>query len=312
METLLATLKALGDATRLRLVDVLQSGAFNVNELVGILGVGQSRVSRHLKILLDAGLVDARREGTWVYYTLSEEWSGQGNGERPRRFLRLLAREIASGDPGARTAIESCLLERRRRSEEFFRDVAETWDAHRDSLQGSPVHLLPLVEAVGRAGTVVDLGTGTGVLLARLSPLAERVIGIDSSEEMLQVARRKVAEEGLPNVELRLGSLEHLPVPDAEANAMVANMVLHHVARPPDALREVHRGLCPGGRLVLADFEAHGQESYREQLGDLWLGFERRDLERWLDATEFDVEHARRIPGEGGRPAVMLFQARRR
>lgn len=310
MDALLPTFKALADASRLRLLRVLRRGSFNVNELVGIVGMGQSRVSRHLKILLDAGLVVARREGTWMYYTLSERWN---DGDRS---LATIAGEIAASDElssfGDDEGVASCLEGRRREAERFFRDVAESFDARRDSVEGPQHYLDDLVSQLDPHGTVVDLGTGTGVLLPRLSKRAGHVVAVDATPEMLAEARRRVTGDRLENVELRLGALEHLPVSDQEADAMVANMVLHHVGHPPDALVEIHRGLRPGGQLLLADLAAHRDESYREKLGDLWLGFQRRDLERWLVEAELELESLERIRASGRRPAILIVKARRR
>ena len=319
MDPLVPIFKALGDGTRLRVLRVLRTGSFNVNELVSILEIGQSRVSRHLKILLDAGLVSARREGQWVFYTLTGLWSGGANGaSQPGRFLRILSRELDSANDAVdserdQLAVQRCLEERRRRAGTFFRDVADDWDSHRDRIQGPSEHLDQLVHSLeGTVGTVVDLGTGTGVLLERLCARAKQVIGIDAASEMLEVAREKTTRSGIGNVDLRLGTFEHLPLLDGEADVMVANMVLHHVANPPDAIREVHRGLRRGGRFLLADFVAHEEESYREHLGDLWLGFEPHDVERWLDEGEFEIETSAEISGAANRPDLLLLEARKR
>jgi ArsR family transcriptional regulator len=319
MSSLLNTLKALGDETRLRILRVLRLGAFNVNELVGVLGMGQSRVSRHLKILLEADLVTARRQGSWVYYELSGRWS-RAPGGKGADFLRPLAEDLDVEFDGDRQAVDACFQRRREQAAQFFRGVAERWDRHRDQVQGRPRYLDRLAaslrgpsgggEEEQRAGTVVDLGTGTGVLLSRLSPVAERVIGIDQSQEMLRRARQNVTRWGLRNVELRLGALEHLPLCDGEADAMVANMVLHHVADPPQALREVRRGLRAGGKLVLAELATHGEENYREELGDLWLGFERAELERWLLEARLALESCDEERDDPGRPGVLLLVAR--
>lgn len=308
----LTSFKALADETRLRIVAILRSGAFNVNELVRILGMGQSRVSRHLKILSDAELVDARRDGVWVYYRLSELWKGRGSlrGRPHLRYLRVLARELPRGRD--RQAIQGCLRARRERASRFFKGVAPEWDRQRDRVQGRPQHLDDLARDLGRAGTVVDLGTGTGVLLSRLSPRARHVIGVDASSEMLDVARRNVEADGLANVELRLGTLEHLPLADHQADAMVANMVLHHVANPAEVLREVRRGLKPGGLFLLADLAPHAEESYREELGALWLGFERREIEGWLEEADLELTDFREIPHPEGGPAVIVVTARAR
>jgi ArsR family transcriptional regulator len=143
------------------------------------------------------------------------------------------------------------------------------------------------VEAVRPGGTVVDLGTGTGVLLEKLAPRSRRLIGVDASPEMLDVARRHVEAAKLSHVELRLGALEHLPLSDGEADTMVANMVLHHVANPPEVLREIRRGLKPQGRLVVADLEEHAAESFWQTLGAQWPGFRHEDVARWLEAAGF-------------------------
>jgi ArsR family transcriptional regulator len=186
----------------------------------------------------------------------------------------------ANGD-GA--AIRAVLERRRRATSAFFRRAAPEWDALRDVALGPPTHLEKLVELVGRPETVVDLGTGTGVLLERLAPIAHHVIGVDSSPEMLDLARHRAG----PNTELRLGALEHLPLRDGEADAMTANLVLHHLANPPEALREMSRGLRAGGRLVIADLEEHDRESFWQTLGAQWPGFRQEEISHWLANAGF-------------------------
>lgn len=310
MQQLLSSLRALGDETRLRIASVLHAGSFNVNELVGILGMGQSRVSRHLRILLDAGLVQARREGTWVYYLLSERWQGEGpDGDR---LLAELATQLVDALVAERAAIDACFAARRDKAEQFFSDVAAGWDQRRDEIQGPPEYLDRLIGFVGHPGTAVDLGTGTGVLLSRLSPRADRVIGIDASADMLKVARENVHSWGLGNVEFRLGAVEHLPLPDGEADTMVANMVLHHVVQPGQALKEVCRSLASNGRLLVADFSSHENEEYREKLGDLWLGFENEEFEGWLKSADLEIQKYEHLPAEKDRPAIFLAVAGKR
>jgi ubiquinone/menaquinone biosynthesis C-methylase UbiE/DNA-binding transcriptional ArsR family regulator len=338
MDELLATLRALGDPTRLRIAAVLQEGAFNVNELVSILGMGQSRVSRHLKILLDAGLVAARREGTWTYYGLAPAWRAErgreaavdalpqlaGSAESPaessntpraetqRPILVALAAELASRIEAERPRLDTCYDRRRSRAEVFFRGVAPAWDKHRDTVLGPPDYLERLVEDVAGSGVVVDLGTGTGVLVPVLAARVGKVLGIDASAEMLAVARDRTRGAGLHNVEFRLGALEHLPLSDGEADAMVANMVFHHVAEPVAALREVRRGLRAGGKLVVADFLAHGREDYRETLGDLWLGFDPEEFRAWARSAGLEPLAISEIPvALPSDPAVFLFAARK-
>ncbi len=318
MQSCLLTVKALADETRLRIVRILMTGSYNVNEIVSILSMGQSRVSRHLRILSDAGLVRAQRQGTWVYYGLTRLWES----ESETGFLPSFADEL-SADPLQFTAaddrgIRSCLRRRRKQAEQFFSTVAERDDSQRDEIEGPADHhplvgeLLSACSVNRELSTVVDLGTGTGRLLPLLGRNARQVIGIDGAREMLDVARRRSEEAGATEVEFRLGSLEHLPLGDGEADAMVANMVLHHVANPLEVLREVHRGLAPGGLFLLADYQAHERESHREKLGDLWLGFDRNELSGWLELAGFEIETERELAGNRRRPGVFVIAGNRK
>ncbi len=289
MEPVLRTLKAVADPNRLRILRILGSGSFNVAELTGILGVGQSTVSRHLKLLSQAGLVDVRRAGTWAYYSLRP--ADAVNGSRasdvfPPQLLALLDTSWDDAGPDV-VAVERVLRNRRRETSVFFQNAAAGWDRRRDEALGPPLHLDRLLELVGHAGTVVDLGTGTGVLLERLGPHSDRIIGIDASPEMLELARRRAEEARLAGTDLRLGTLEHLPLSDGEADAMVANLVLHHVADPPEVFREIRRGLAGGGRLVLADLKEHDDERFWSSLGARWPGFRPEEVQEWLWAAGF-------------------------
>jgi ArsR family transcriptional regulator len=278
MNNALRALKGAADPNRLRILRILREGPFNVAELTDILEVGQSTVSRHLRILSEAGLVGVRRAGTWSWYSLAA-----GNGQFPGALLQLLAEDgppLADSDDAP--AVERVLALRRRNTSEFFRRTAGDWDRVREKTLGPPVHLDRLLARVGRPATAVDLGTGTGVLLERIAAAAERVIGVDASPEMLEEAQRRIRAAALTNTELRLGTLEHLPLGDAEADTMVANMVLHHVADVPGVLREIRRALAPGGRLLIADLEEHADESFWRALGAQWPGFRLADLEEWL------------------------------
>ncbi len=316
MQSCLSTVKALADETRLRILRILMTGTYNVNELVAILAMGQSRVSRHLRILSDAGLVRPRRQGTWVYYGLTGLWEG----ETRSGFLPSFADELSANPLPLAGAddrgIKACLGRRRKQAEQFFSSVAERADSQRDEIEGPAGHHSVIVELLGEnngePGTVVDLGTGTGRLLPLLARAARRVIGIDGAREMMDVARRRAEDEGDLEVELRLGSLEHLPLGDGEADAMVANMVLHHVANPQAALREVYRGLAAEGRFLLADYESHEFEFHREKLGDLWLGFDRDELSGWLELAGFEIESERELPGNRRRPGVFVMACKRK
>ncbi len=253
-----------------------------MNELVTVLGTGQSTVSRHLRLLADARLVDCRRTKTWAYYSLAKE----GKGFPARQLAELESEWNGSPNPD-QLAIDSVLARRRESTAAFFRRSATHWDRLRDELVGPPTHLGRLAEIVRGAETIVDLGTGTGVLLERLAPGARRLIGVDASPEMLDVARRRVRDAHLANVDLRLGALEHLPLSDGEASAMVANLVLHHVAEIGPVLREIHRGLGPEGRVVIVELTDAADESFWSVLGAQWPGFRPDDLAAELVSAGF-------------------------
>ena len=307
MDPRLRALKATADPTRLRILRILREGPFAVRELTGILGVGQSSVSRHLRILAEAGLAGVRRAGTWAWYSLPE-----GDVDAfPDGLLRLLA----DGEPplnGDREAVDRVLAERRAATSELFRQRAAEWDRVREDLLVPSPHLDTLAGRLAGSSVVVDLGTGTGALLERLAGANRRVIGVDASAEMLDVARDRVQDIGTERAELRLGTLEHLPLRDAEADAMVAHMVLHHVADPPGVLREIRRGLAPGGRLLIVDLEDGGEPSFWESLGAQWPGFRPEELRGWLNRAGFrDVrfEFAPPVDGREDRPKSFLLEA---
>lgn len=306
MDPTLRTLKGAADANRLRILQILRKGPFNVAELTQILGIGQSTVSRHLRILSDAGLVAVRRAGTWAWYSLAD-----AGGEFPGALLELLAGAGASLN-GDAAALEQALARRRRHTSEFFRRAAPDWDRVREKAFGPPTHLDRLVDRIGTAATAVDLGTGTGVLLERMAAKANRVIGVDASPEMLEEARTRVAEARLPNTELRLGTLEHLPLGDGEADTMVANMVLHHVADVPTVLREIRRALSADGRLVIADLAEHPDDVFWRDIGATWPGFRVADVRSWLEAAGYTGVAVDTIPDRrADRPPLLLVEARR-
>jgi ArsR family transcriptional regulator len=157
--------------------------------------------------------------------------------------------------------------------------------------------------------TVLEIGTGTGGLLIELGGRAEQVIGVDHSPAMLEEAQRRLARNGVNGIELRLGEMTHLPLPDASVGCVVANMVLHHAANPAAVLAEVRRVLAPGGVLLLADLARHEREAAREQLADQWLGFEETELGSWLAASGFERTCCERVEGVPGQETVLVVRA---
>jgi len=273
-------LKALADPGRLLLARLLLEGAFNVTELTDILDARQSTISRHLRILVDAGLAQGRREGRQVFYA----WT---SGLPP--VARQMKSWVSSHGPdlpdSARRRLAVAWERRRDRSAAFFATV-DSADPSAAWL-GSPDCLPDLVAAVPRGAVVADVGTGTGRLLPDLRGRTDRVIGVDASPEMLDQARRRLDAHGISDVDFRLGDMAHLPLQDGEADAVLVNMALHHVPEPVVALRELHRVLSPDGLLLIGDFLPHDEEWMREKLADQWLGFAPSDLSYWLSAAGF-------------------------
>jgi ArsR family transcriptional regulator len=302
---MLDTLKALADPCRLRLTAVLLAGEFTVQELTRIMGMGQSRISRHLKILTEAGVLTVKRQGTWSYYRAGEG-SGFFSAIRPALERELVTLPERNRDLAAVAVV---LEERRRRSQEFFDRHARQWDDLARTLLPVPEYRERLLALIPAGVAVLEIGIGTGGLLKELATRASRVIGVDYSPVMLDEARRRLSVDGNGNIELRLGEMTHLPLPDGAVGCVVANMVLHHAADPAMVLAEIRRVLAPGGVLVLADLARHEREAAREQLADQWLGFEEAELKSWLTAAEFGDVCCERLEGAGGQEAVVVVKA---
>lgn len=304
---MLQTLKALADSNRLRLLAVLARGEFTVQELTAILATGQSRISHHLKILSAADLVMVKRQGTWAYYRLHK-----GNpllGELwPALEKRLDHLAHAASD---RRRLLDVLEDRRRRSQDFFDTHARQWDALVQQVLPVAGYQSQLLGQISPCGVLLEVGAGTGGLLAALRQKAERVLVVDHSPAMLEEALARAEAEQLDGIDFRLGDMSHLPLTDAEADWVMMNMVLHHAAQPRVVLCELFRVLQQGGGLVIADLRRHDQEWVREKMADQWLGFDAQELEEWLTAAGFDRVRIVTVPGEAGELDVLLCIARK-
>jgi ubiquinone/menaquinone biosynthesis C-methylase UbiE/DNA-binding transcriptional ArsR family regulator len=298
-------LTTLADATRGRMLLILERQELTVSELCAVLQLPQSTVSRHLKTLADATWVTSRRDGTSRYYTLALD-----ERDAHTRRLWLLLRERIASTPGAdqdARRLKGVLGRRQTKSEEFFASAAGQWDRLRRDLFGgaSALHALPAL--VDQTWTVGDLGCGTGETSAALAPFIARTIAVDRSGDMLQAARRRLRD--LPNVEIRRGELEALPIADGELDAAVMMLVLHHVPDPGTALREASRALKPGGRVVVCDMLPHDHEEYKQQMGHVWLGFGDDQLRRLLAAAGFDDIRVVPMPVDPEAKGPALFVA---
>ena len=303
---LLTILKALADPSRLRIVGVLLHGPFTVQELTTILGVGQSRISWHLKILAEAGAVGIKRQGTWHYYQLAL-------GESIfKEILPILERDFAS----SATYKEDCQVvaaifeERKTRTKTFFDTVACQWDTLAATLLPVPRYEQALLDEVPACQRLAEVGIGTGSLLLSLEKKANETIGVDHSSAMLGEARKKVQHAGYTDVHFRLGDMHHLPFPDGYLDGVVLNMVLHHAVDPRVVLREMRRVLRPDGALVVAELQTHEQEAARERLADQWLGFDAEELSEWCVAAGFASCTCKPIaPEMSGQTAVQIVRA---
>jgi ubiquinone/menaquinone biosynthesis C-methylase UbiE/DNA-binding transcriptional ArsR family regulator len=302
-------LASLADTTRSRILLLLDRHELTVGELCGIVQLPQSTVSRHLKALADSGWVAARAEGTSNLYTMTSP-----SPDASARRLWLLVREQVGPTPAAeqdQRRLQTTLAERRTKSQEFFSSSAGQWDRMRDELFGDRFHMAALGAFADPAWTVGDLGCGTGQVAASLAPFVARVIAVDASAAMLQAAKKRVV--GFDNIDLRRGQLEELPIDDGRLDAATLMLVLHHVPEPDQAIAEVARVLKPGGRVVIVDMLPHDRESYRQQMGHVWLGFSSEHLERLLGAAGFDT--IRIVPmtpdAKSKGPALFVATARR-
>lgn len=296
--------KALADETRLRLFRLLMSYEFNVNEIVSILGMGQSRISRHLKILTDTGLLNSRRDGSYVYYNSVDS-------NELADLIRFVDRSFSRHNeyPEDRLRSQHLITERKTRMQRFFNDIAEQWDSLKQDVLGGFDLNEKILENVEDSDVAVDLGCGTGELIIALAAKSTRIIGVDSSPNMLKQARMKTASID-DRVDLRLGEMEHLPIRDGEADLAVASMVLHHLVAPAAGIREIYRILKPGGKLLIADFEKHDIEMVREKCGDPWLGFAQGEIEKWLSEAGFTLSGTDRFEVRHGLQVNLFLSAK--
>jgi len=276
--------KALSDSTRMRIVCMLKDSELSVNEIVTILGMGQSRISRHLKILSDCGILECRRDGLWSFYAVASVGAGKqlvdstgflfDNLEETLRDASLAKNAIASRSKGSRS---------------YFNHVARDWDVQRREMLGDIDLNAAIEKLLDKGSLVADLGCGNGDLSVYLSSRGFDVIGVDSSTKMIDAARNR-SQNGKTKVDFRMGELEHLPFRDNEIDAAIVVLALHHVSSPVDAFVELSRVVKKKGTIVIADFEKHTVERMRDVYHDLWLGFSKRELSRWSERAGLSIK----------------------
>lgn len=292
MDALLTGLRACAEPTRLRLLALGARGAFCVVELTDILGQSQPRLSRHLKLLCDAGLLERVREGANVWFTVAPGAA----------LVRDLLARLPEDDPvlaADRRGAARVLAERARVASESFRRQGADWDEMRAlGLPAAEVEaaLLSLLPERG-IGRVLDIGTGTGRLLELLAPRVSAGLGVDASRAMLALARARLAQADLAHLAVRQADMYRLPLPDRAYDLVVLQMVLHYADDPAAVLAEAARVLAPGGRLVVVDLAAHGRDDLAAKLAHRWPGFTDDAVRARLRDAGLRPSHPISVPG---------------
>lgn len=313
MGDLLKLLKSAADETRLRILSVVESEPLSVGEILEILDMGQSRISRHLKILADAGFLESNRAGNRVYYGLSAASRQEPFVQELLANLSATAEDatyrgngLAGGLIQDRRKLTGILELRKKETREHFQKYGRDHDRLQRAYVDADFYRKEIARELGKgAGIVVDLGCGTGELSALISAQARRIIGVDQSTKVLDLARKEC-----PSGDFRLGELEHLPLKNEEADAVVASMVLHHLPDPLTGLREANRVLRKNGALVVADLKQHEDEEAQKELADFWPGFEKSRLETMIRDSGFEITEQRSGKGSG-RLTCLIYRAKK-
>ena len=297
--------RSLGDPTRLRIVALLRLMELSVGELAQVLGQSQPRVSRHVKILIDAGLVERRKEGSWVFLTLADA-------ARIEPLFALLDRWAALDGEDPWTVADAARLaavraDRAAAAERYFASHAKDWDELRSLHIAETEVEAAIARALGEGeiGRLVDIGTGTGRMIELFGPDSRHALGVDRSPEMLRLARVKLAEAGLATAELRQGDMYSLPLASGSADTVILHQVLHYAQQPAAAVEEAARLLGPGGRLLIVDFAPHEREELRSRDAHARLGFADDIMVKYLESAGLEgrvVEHLK-----GGELTVTIW-----
>jgi ubiquinone/menaquinone biosynthesis C-methylase UbiE/DNA-binding HxlR family transcriptional regulator len=298
-------LSVLADPTRSRILLLLDRHELTVGELCSALQLPQSTVSRHLKLLADDGWLVARGESTSRFYRMvasrldpatKDLWS----------LVRAQVSGLVGASQDARRA-ESVLAKRRDKAQVFFLNSSDIWDKMRADMIGARTDLLALLDLLDETWVVGDLGCGAGHISEALAPAVGRVIAVDESGPMLAAAQERLKSH--PNVELRTGTIEALPIDDGALDAAVLFLVAHFITDPTKVMREIRRVLKPHGRLLIVDLMSHDRVEYVVQLGHVWQGFDGEQVKEWLHNAGFVSCRYRPLPDDPDAKGPTLFVA---
>jgi len=297
--------KAMADKSRQNMLCLLSREELSVSELVDLLRLPQSTVSRHLKILRDTQLIVDRKVGQTVYCSMASDPVGDGSG-LSGRLMEWIREQPLSERLAIR--LKGVLRRRSESSEDFFVRIGRRWDMLREESFGRCFHLEALWALLPAHWTVLDVGAGTGYLLPALANRFRRIIAVDAVESMLDAARQRAADRSLTNVDLRRGDLADLPVGAGTVDLALALLVLHHVPSPEDAIGALFRVVRGGGRVLIVEQAAHTNELFRNRMHDRWMGFEPGRLEALLAEAGFlDIECGRLATVDRGDDAPDLY-----
>lgn len=302
-DDVLTFLKAAGEETRLRILALVSEGDLTVSDFVDILGQSQPRISRHLKLMTEAGLVERHREGAWAFFRLAGRGPGAG-------VVAALVSAIHRNDPvlaADRARLAAVRADRARTAETFFARHAAEWDQIRALHADEAEVERAILRAVGDQPiyALLDLGTGTGRMLQIFNGRASRLVGIDSSPAMLQVARANLTKAGVRNVELGQGDLYALPVERNGFDIAIIHQVLHFLDDPARAIREAAAALRPGGKLIIVDFAPHQIEELREKQAHRRLGFKPAEIAALMQEAGLEAISHHDLPPPGGDPSKL-------
>ncbi len=302
---LFSRLSSLADPTRCRLLLLLEEQELAVNELCQAVQLPQSTVSRHLRVLGDDGWIASRANGNSNCYRLHTSVLDPD----ARRLWNVVREQFGNGTAARRDAerIRTVLAGRHSKSQEFFATSAGDWDRLRAELFGAGIEWMALGGLLDPAWVVGDLGAGTGQLAGSIAPLVAKVIAVDESAAMLASAGRRLGHR--PNVDLRLGALEKLPIEAATLDLALIVLVLHHVAEPVRAIREASRTLKPRGRLIVVDMMPHEHTDYRDTMGHQWLGFDADIIGRWFNDAGLETHSYHGLPPQPAARGPLMFVA---
>ncbi len=311
MDRLVSMLRAAGDPTRLRLLLLLRQAELTVSELIEIVGQSQPRVSRHLKLLGEAGLVERFKEGSWVFCRAAD----RGIGAELGAVIAALA--DPEGQEADKARLEHVRKGRAAAAAAYFKSNAAEWERIRalhapdkDVEAAIARHL-----TAGKIESFLDAGTGTGRMLELIAPHAARAIGIDVSPDMLAIARDRLLRENIQNAQVRLGDTYRLPFPNGAAgngfDVVLFHQVLHYLDDPGTAVAEAARVMAPGGKILIADFTPHREEFLRDEYAHRRLGFSDREVEGWFAAAGLSGAGSETIApkSEGEKLTVKLWLA---